>query len=749
MAIINADPGDFNIKLASLVAGDILELAAGDYGALVFSNLHYDSPITIRGGSFSSVAFSRASGITLDGAQVTLTPTLTSTNNAQAIRVWSSDHIVITNATITGGLAINGVDPSATALDATGNVLGLPTGKGVNFESSNDCAITNSDISVFHKGITFGLGSNITVSGNTIHELRTTPISGTAISGLIITGNHSWDSHPWNFGGSGDHGDRIHIWTDKTSIPGVVIADNLLEQGAGDPMLGIYLDDNGKGLGFPDAVITGNTVNDGNGQGILLENVSGTVSDNTLIWSGTGNIVNDSPRFQISGGSHDIVFTDNTGNVSITAGSYNLQFWHQQGSFTYDGALLAQDRLSITQDLTVVTNLATFALDDVTDNLTYFGSGNFNGIGNDRPNVITGGIGDDVLVGNGGVDTFDGKGGNDSYYVDNAAETITDSGGIDSVFASISWTLQSGLENLYFTGGDNATLLGNTSNNIIVGGTGDDFLNGGLGQDSYDGGLGNDLYLVDNLTQTVTDAGGIDTIATDRSYVLGATIENLVFLGTKAGNLTGNALANLLRGNDSANIIDGGTGADTLVGGGGNDTYVVDNVADIAIEVEGGIDLGGIDLVRASTAAFTLAEGIENLTYSGISAFSGTGNGLANVMTGNKGVDSLFGLGGNDTLSGGFGNDLLDGGAGADVLTGGSSNDTFVFAKGEADGDSVTDYNGNGAAAGDSIRLTGWGAGTTMVKGSGSFWVITDGIDHSVATVTIAANVHATDIIFG
>ena len=748
MAIITADTGNFRAQLATLKAGDTLQLAAGNYGQLVLANLNFGSGVTIKGGSFTSIALSRVSGVTFDGAAVSFQPTATSDNNAQAIRVWDCDRVTITNAKVTGGLAVNGVAQSAKLLDATGNVLGLPAGKGVTFESSRDCAITNSDISLFHKGITFS-GSNLTISGNDIHDLRTTPISGSAVSGLVITGNHSWDSHPWNYGGAGDHGDRIHIWTDKTAMTGVVIKDNLLEQGRGDPMIGIYLDDNGKGLGFPGAVVSGNTIIDGTGQGMLLENVSGTVANNTLVWSGTGTAANNTPRFQITGKSHDILFTGNSGNVAIVAGVHDLQFWDQLGSFTYDAALTAVDRLSITQDATVITKAASFAIDASTDNLTFSGTGNFTGIGNALANVITGGAGNDTLIGNGGADTLIGGLGNDRYLVDNALQTITDSGGTDTVESRVSWTLQAGLENLTYTGSGGAVLTGNGSNNTINGGAGNDILNGGLGADILAGGLGDDLYYVNNPTQRVFDTGGIDTVIADRSYVLGTTIENLTLSGINSGNLGGNALANVLRGNGGANIIDGGSGADTLYGGGGNDTYSVDNAGDRVIEVENGIDLGGIDAVRTVLSAYALGSGVENLLYLGAAAFTGSGNALDNSLSGAGGADKLYGLGGNDVLSGGGGNDILDGGAGADRLSGGSGYDVFNFAKGEVGGDSITDFAGNAGAAGDMIRLIGWGAGTRMVQGTGSNWIITDGIDHSTATIAITGAVHASDILYG
>ncbi len=51
---------------------------------------------------------------------------------------------------------------------------------------------------------------------------------------------------------------------------------------------------------------------------------------------------------------------------------------------------------------------------------------------------------------------------------------------------------------------------------------------------------------------------------------------------------------------------------------------------------------------------------MEHLTYTGVVAFTGTGNALDN------------------TITGGIGNDTLNGGAGADTLIGGAGNDTYL-----------------------------------------------------------------------
>jgi serralysin len=87
----------------------------------------------------------------------------------------------------------------------------------------------------------------------------------------------------------------------------------------------------------------------------------------------------------------------------------------------------------------------------------------------------------------------------------------------------------------------------------------------------------------------------------------------------------------------------GGSGSSNeLYGGTGNDTYVVSNAGDSVIENAD----EGTDIVLSGAAAHTLGANVENLTYTGTTAFTGVGNGLANVIVGGTASDLLIGLGG-------------------------------------------------------------------------------------------------------
>ena len=213
-------------------------------------------------------------------------------------------------------------------------------------------------------------------------------------------------------------------------------------------------------------------------------------------------------------------------------------------------------------------------------------------------------------------------------------------------------------------------LFGSGGNDTLNGGDGNDYLDGGSGTNSLAGGAGDDTYVVntafDTVNETAPGSSGRDTVLAAVTYTLATNVENLTLTG-KNINGAGNTLANLIIGSDGANVLDGGSaGADTLIGGQGDDTYIISHTGmTLTEELK-----GGTDTVSTMLTSYTLENNVENLTYTGASAFTGNGNALDNVITGGSGADSLFGNDGNDTLSGGS--------SGADVLSGGLGNDTYI-----------------------------------------------------------------------
>ncbi|MGF7178443.1 FG-GAP-like repeat-containing protein [Azospirillum doebereinerae] len=226
------------------------------------------------------------------------------------------------------------------------------------------------------------------------------------------------------------------------------------------------------------------------------------------------------------------------------------------------------------------------------------------------------------------------------------------------------------------------------NDDTLIGGAGDDTLNGGAGADTLIGGSGNDTYVIDNIGDVLIELPGdsTDKVQSSITHTLLAEFENLTLTGSAAISGTGNAANNLLIGNGAGNLLtglegddtlNGGGGTDTLVGGAGNDLYVVDNVGDTVVELDG----DGSDMVNASVS-WVLNANIENLTLTGSGAISGTGNTLDNVLIGNGGAN------------------LLDGGLGADSMAGGVGNDVYIV---DDAGDVVSELVGQGT---DEVRTS-------------------------------------------
>jgi Ca2+-binding RTX toxin-like protein len=194
--------------------------------------------------------------------------------------------------------------------------------------------------------------------------------------------------------------------------------------------------------------------------------------------------------------------------------------------------------------------------------------------------------------------------------------------------------------------------------------------------------------------------------------------------------LEGGSGNDTLKGGGGADTLDGGTGDDDMAGEAGNDVYFVDSAGDEVIENLN----AGKDTVHA-TISYTLGAHIESLILDGAADLAGAGNGANNSVIGNSGDNTLDGRGGQD------------------FLTGNGGNDTFQFWAGEASGDVVVDFVGNGPAA-DSFVFFGFGTeqeGATFTQiGATNQWQIHSGLDghNEIITLKNFAAVHASDFLF-
>lgn len=327
-------------------------------------------------------------------------------------------------------------------------------------------------------------------------------------------------------------------------------------------------------------------------------------------------------------------------------------------------------------------------------------------------------------------------------------DAISSSGSLKKLVSAIN--LYNGFTSKNLSGNDsifgseyNDILLGFAGNDRISGGDGNDTLDGGKGVDTLLGGQGNDLYILDNMTDQISEAAneGIDTVKTAiNNYTLGDELENLTLTGKSNNAGAGNGLDNVLIGNIGNNTLygragndrlDGGKGKNTLDGGAGDDIYVVNNKTDRLIELTD----GGIDTVE-SRISFSL------LDTDGKKGLNG-GNIEHLILTGKANINAL-GNALNNNLLGNSGNNLLNGGAGVDKLDGGAGNDIYVFIDASEHTEAEITDTGSGKNEIDEVRFaplkTSGAAAFTLYAGDTGIERVLIDSNKNAATFSIDAS---------
>jgi Ca2+-binding RTX toxin-like protein len=410
------------------------------------------------------------------------------------------------------------------------------------------------------------------------------------------------------------------------------LGDNTLDGGTGaDTLMGNEGDDTYIVDDANDVI----TEFEGDGTDTAESSVSYTLSEDieNLTLTGSGNNT-------ATGNSLNNIITGNSGTNTLTGGLGDDTYIVQNSG---DTVVENTDEGTDTVDSSV-----DYTLSNYIENLTLTGSGNITATGNALNNIITG---------NSGTNTLTGGLGDDTYIVQNSGDAVVENAaeGTDTVQSNLSYTLSQYVENLTLTGTSAISATGNTENNSLIGNTANNTLDGSSGTDTMAGGDGDDTYTVDNTGDLINEnaSEGIDSVQSSVSYTLKDYVENLTLTGMTATQgigsvydnaLIGNTLNNSFEGRDGNDTLDGGTGTDTLKGGAGDDTFLVDDAGDVVAESIN----EGTDTIQTALS-YTLGSNIENLTLTGSSNLTGTGNALNNVLTSNTGINTLVGGLGDDT----------------------------------------------------------------------------------------------------
>ena len=574
-----------------------------------------------------NVDLSVLAGGRIEHALLTGTANTNALGNTANNKLTGNDGANELNGGIGADMLTGGLGNDTYVVDDAGDQVVEATGAGTDLvKSSIDFSLAAL---AFVENVTLTGTSDIDATGNGLNN--------------VLTGNDGANRLDGDVGNDtmiGGKGDDTYVVDAAGDILSETIAagggTDLVESGVNYSLAAFANVENLTLTGSAQANATGNAANNilsGNGSDNLLDGAAGA----DTLKGGAGNDV-----YVIDTASDVIDEEINTdtgdevrANILLTA-IVGIEHYHYQGSADW-----------------------TFAGTSA-NNIIKGGSGN---------DTLSGGEGDDVIDGGAGKDKMTGGSGNDTYWVDDIGDTLDEQGNTDSadvVFAYASINLQTnggaGIEDVTLL--LNATdATGNSLANALYGNLLDNLLDGGGGADKLYGGDGNDTYVIEDAGDQIFELSGNDTVKSASSLNLAsfAGIENLTLIGTGDVDATGDGGANVLTGNSGNNvleglggkdILDGGAGSDTLKGGANDDIYVIDEAGDQIT------DLGGADLIKShislSLASFA---GIEDLILLGTANINATGDGLANVITGNSGDNILDGGGGTDTLIGGNGND--------------------------------------------------------------------------------------------
>jgi Ca2+-binding RTX toxin-like protein len=191
------------------------------------------------------------------------------------------------------------------------------------------------------------------------------------------------------------------------------------------------------------------------------------------------------------------------------------------------------------------------------------------------------------------------------------------------------------------------TLSGGEGTDDLFGGQGNDRLDGGAGDDWLDGGVGADTLIfsfasagvdVDLVAGTAT-GDGFDTVR-NFEHIRGSEFDDILRGTSGVNNISGADGNDTLVGRGGNDVLDGGLGSDTLIGGLGRDTMTggdgddifvfnlvteigLGTTRDIITDFDGLVDRIDLSAIDAST----VQAGINDFTWLGTGAFSGSGAG--------------------------------------------------------------------------------------------------------------------------
>lgn len=257
--VIVTNRDDLYGALKTAQAGDVIELAPGNYGSIALKNLKFAQDVVVRSldsgnqAVLTGLDVSQSAGLVFQNLELDVTA-----QPSNSVKITTSERITIQGSWIHGSL--------------DGTPMGDPS--GMTIRESRHITVVDSKFEQLFNALSFLDGEHYTFSGNTFRDLRVDAIRGGGASHVTVKNNFFTDFYPVK----GDHGDAIQFWTAKTtaSATDIVITGNVYLRGEGLPVQGIFIkDDSGGKYPYVDIKISDNLIVGSLWNGITLEHATG------------------------------------------------------------------------------------------------------------------------------------------------------------------------------------------------------------------------------------------------------------------------------------------------------------------------------------------------------------------------------------------------------------------------------------------------------------------------------------------
>jgi parallel beta-helix repeat protein len=297
-----SSPSELAAALKSSRAGDVIDLAPGDYGDVTLRRIDVGGVVTIA--SRDTAAMAKLSTLNVEGSKgIKLRNLEVSASGSPAVQISNSTDVKLDGMNIHGPL-IEG---------------SIGKGTGVLIRNSSNVDVLNSDFHNLGNALAHLNSDHLKISRNQFHDIRVDGIHGGGSSNVEITSNVFRNF----FRSAKEHPDAIQFWTTNTkeSAHDIKVADNMILRDGGAPMQGIFITDQSKGrLPYRNVEITGNVV-----IGAMYHGISLYQAENAVVSGNTVSGYQDMNSWILLDGVAGGVLRDNDStSYKLRAGNSNL-----------------------------------------------------------------------------------------------------------------------------------------------------------------------------------------------------------------------------------------------------------------------------------------------------------------------------------------------------------------------------------------------------------------------------------------